>query len=237
VKDAERYLRAALLARGEASRPDHYFGEAILLASVFAAVAGEPARGLRELERAVARYPLDSLKPLDRPYLKLAMTNAMAGRADRARVLVAQHERVVEPRLYQLGVKAEVDLTWAHIALAERRWPEAITKFRQAVNEGTPAVAALPKLGRAYELAGQTDSAIAVYERYLDTPDVVRSGEGIDAIELAGMQRRLAELYQRLGERDKAQDYYSRFIELWQDCDPELRPQVAEARRRLAMAQ
>ena len=34
--------------------------------------------------------------------------------------------------------------------------------------------------------------------------------------------------------RRKAGHYYARFVELWKDCDPELRPQVDEARRRLA---
>jgi tetratricopeptide (TPR) repeat protein len=92
----------------------------------------------------------------------------------------------------------------------------------------------LPELGRVYDLTGQTDSAIALYERYLDTPDVFRSGSGTDAIELAGVYRRLGELYKRRDEREKARDSYTRFIELWKNCDPELRPQVIEARRRLA---
>jgi hypothetical protein len=37
-----------------------------------------------------------------------------------------------------------------------------------------------------------------------------------------------------LGEREKAADHYSRFIELWKNCDPDLRPLVEEARTRLA---
>lgn len=36
-----------------------------------------------------------------------------------------------------------------------------------------PMVAALPELGGAYDLAGQIDSGIAVYQRYLGPPDVV----------------------------------------------------------------
>ncbi|PYP69693.1 MAG: hypothetical protein DMD41_16470 [Gemmatimonadetes bacterium] len=43
----------------------------------------------------------------------------------------------------------------------------------------------------------------------------------------------LAQIYQRMGERAKAADHYSRFIELWKDCDPELRPIVADAKARL----
>ena len=230
LKNAERYLRSAMAARVEASNPQKYFDEVILLASL-AALGGEPARGLHELERALIRYPLDSLRPMDRPYLRLAATLAKAGRVDRARALVAEYERVVDPRWHHSG-KSELDLSWGHIALAERRWPEAIAKFQAAARAepGLPAFG-LSELGRAYDLMGQADSAIAIYERYLDSPDFFRSGSGTDAIELARVHRRLGELYERRGEREKAEVYYSRFVELWKDCDPELRPQVAQARQ------
>jgi DNA-binding SARP family transcriptional activator/TolB-like protein len=46
---------------------------------------------------------------------------------------------------------------------------------------------------------------------------------------------RLSQIYERQGERQKAADHYARFIELWKGCDPELRPLVEEARRRMAM--
>ncbi len=46
--------------------------------------------------------------------------------------------------------------------------------------------------------------------------------------------RRLAQIEERRGNKDKAISYYRRFVELWKDCDPELRPQVDEARAHLA---
>jgi tetratricopeptide (TPR) repeat protein len=45
---------------------------------------------------------------------------------------------------------------------------------------------------------------------------------------------RLAELYERQGDRQKAAAHYAKFAELWKDCDPELRPLVEQARRRVA---
>jgi tetratricopeptide (TPR) repeat protein len=45
---------------------------------------------------------------------------------------------------------------------------------------------------------------------------------------------RLAEIYDRQGERQKAREHYARFAELWKDSDPEYRPLVEEARRRMA---
>jgi hypothetical protein len=35
------------------------------------------------------------------------------------------------------------------------------------------------------------------------------------------------------GQRAKAAESYTRFVELWKDCDPDLRGQVGEVRRLL----
>lgn len=42
------------------------------------------------------------------------------------------------------------------------------------------------------------------------------------------------EIYERLGDSELSARHYARFIELWKNCDPELRPVVEEAERRLA---
>ena len=69
-------------------------------------------------------------------------------------------------------------------------------------------------------------------ERYLETPHFLRFAE--DARILPGSYRRLGELYEERGEREKAVEYYNKFVELWKDADPELQPQVEDVRRRLA---
>ncbi|MGD2216953.1 MAG: tetratricopeptide repeat protein [Gemmatimonadales bacterium] len=45
---------------------------------------------------------------------------------------------------------------------------------------------------------------------------------------------RRAQIHERLGEPEEAAEHYARFIELWQECDPELRPLVEDAEARLA---
>jgi tetratricopeptide (TPR) repeat protein len=45
---------------------------------------------------------------------------------------------------------------------------------------------------------------------------------------------RQGELYERLGDSEKAGEYYQRFLQLWEHCDPSLQPLVAETRSRLA---
>ena len=51
---------------------------------------------------------------------------------------------------------------------------------------------------------------------------------------LALAYRQLGDLYARSGEVTQARECYSRLLELWKDCDPDLRPILAEVRRRLA---
>jgi tetratricopeptide (TPR) repeat protein len=43
---------------------------------------------------------------------------------------------------------------------------------------------------------------------------------------------RLAQLHDRWAKPQQAKGYYARFLRWWQDCDPELRPLVDEARSR-----
>jgi tetratricopeptide (TPR) repeat protein len=50
----------------------------------------------------------------------------------------------------------------------------------------------------------------------------------------APSEYRSAEIYERLGETEAAAQLYARFIATWSDCDPEFRPMVNEAERRLA---
>jgi len=44
---------------------------------------------------------------------------------------------------------------------------------------------------------------------------------------------RRAQICERLGQTEQAAEYYARFVALWQNCDPALRPAVDEARTRL----
>ena len=95
----------------------------------------------------------------------------------------------------------------------------------------------LAALAQAYDRAGQPDSAIATYERYIGTPDIVRLGWilrlGNDGTQLAPAHKRLGELYEQRGDRERARHHYARFVELWRECDPELRSAVTEVQQKL----
>ncbi len=54
-------------------------------------------------------------------------------------------------------------------------------------------------------------------------------GSPSEIVYLAPMHLLRGEIYERLGEREKALDHYRRFVSLWRDCDAALRSRVDQA--------
>ncbi len=90
----------------------------------------------------------------------------------------------------------------------------------------------LPEAAGAMDRASRVDSAIALCERVLGTPSIYSFTDEVEWYPF--VLRRLGELHESLGHRDEAKRYYSDFIDLWKDTDPERQPQVEEARVALA---
>jgi len=86
--------------------------------------------------------------------------------------------------------------------------------------------------GLAFERAGQTDSALAAYEK-LSTLGTNMWEEATKDFSLPLAYQRLGELYEGKGEKDKAIGHYGTFVELWRGADPELQPRVKEVQRRI----
>jgi eukaryotic-like serine/threonine-protein kinase len=196
-------------------------------------VPGRSRPALERVHRALEDYPLAGLPAGDRPYLFLARFYARMGQPDRARALLAEWEAAfpAEQRRVQEPSQRRV---LGEIALAERRPLDAVREFRLADRGGNPIIV-LAELGRAYDQAGQPDSVIVIYERFLATPAFARLAE--DANSRGPILERLGQLYEARGNHARAAEYYGQFIELWQDADPELQPRVREARRRVAALQ
>ncbi len=184
-------------------------------------------RGAERLQEALDRYPLAAMPALDRPYLQLISLTALTGQPGEAKQVLAEFEREIPPQLrFESGYRRAIGA----IALAEGQYENAIEEFRRS-DEGICRLCPLPGLAQAYDGAGQADSAIAVYERFLSTP--VRGRSGFDQTELGRTLERLGELYDAAGDWEKAAEYYARFVELWKDADPELQPRVEAAQTRL----
>ena len=207
--------------------------KAVAWAATYQAVVQEqPTAAEARVAAALARFPLSGLEPYDRPYAELATFYARAGKAARGRQLLAEFRREV-PAALHASLRVEHALTEAHVTLAEGRAEQAVQSF-QAADIGMCRVCALPGLASAWQAAGNQDSAIAVLERYLATPDDDRAL--VDPLEKPGAHARLGELYELRGDTARAIEHNARFLELWRDADPAFAPvleRVRERQRRL----
>lgn len=100
---------------------------------------------------------------------------------------------------------------WYHLTMASPFYAEAYERFRRAE--------LLFELGRYREAIGWYSVIGEVCPAELAYVPV--------------SQMRLGEIYDRLGEVEHAVAHYARFVDLWTDADPELRPMVDQAQARL----
>jgi eukaryotic-like serine/threonine-protein kinase len=192
---------------------------------------GESRGAVREVEAALRRHPLKAVDPTDRPYLDLVEVYAATGKVPEARALLTEYERTV-PVAFRRNDEPERHIARGMIALYTLDTATALAEF-QAGDQGACRICALPGLAQAYELAGQPDSALAAWTRYLTSPYLFRIFQ--DAMWLPRAYFRLAELYERRGDRATAVEYYGRFAALWKDADPLLQPRVSQAKERRAV--
>jgi tetratricopeptide (TPR) repeat protein/TolB-like protein len=194
---------------------------------------------VKAIDNLLVTMPFRALPVSDRPYFQAARTYALAGRPDKARGVLAEREREVTDTAALRLSRTGLDRVLGDIALAEGNGRGAVDHFRRAdvapdgyANGACGACAAFD-VGRGFDLAEVRDSAIFYFERYLALPWENKATEMDDAT-LAGTYKRLGELYEAKGDRQKAIDYYSRFVSLWQNADPVFQPRVAEVRQRLS---
>jgi tetratricopeptide (TPR) repeat protein len=228
LTEAERSLRAVIAADEQLGLTHERFPDVARLALMEAWHRGNEDGALLIIEEELDRYPIDSLPVLDRPYADLATIYAFAGRPVLARDMLIKYEATI-PADPQRGTA--VYERSGDVAFAEGRYTEAISEYRLADRAIPCQICVLGKLGRAYDAAGQPDSAIAVYERYVTLPWLFRHHQ--DRVWLAFTFERLGALYDDRGDLERAALYYAKFVELWQDADPELQPRVRAAQERL----
>jgi tetratricopeptide (TPR) repeat protein len=200
---------------------------------------GPSDRLVRTLDATLRVLPLSAVAAADRPYFEAATVYALSGRPDKARAILEQRQREIRDTALLRLQQPDLHTALAEIALAEHN-PSAAAEFRlgdlnpsDSSHEYECGVVCLSlNLGRAFDDAGMRDSAIAMYERYIATPFWNRGF--IDRLALAGTHKRLGELYEDKGDRQKAESHYLKFIVLWKNADPEFQTRVAEVKGKLA---
>ncbi len=205
-------------------------------------ILGQPQLTWKRIDAALAKMPIEKISEWDQPYPAAAIAYARAGRPDRARAMLAAFSHSNDTTLLR-SRGLQIHQMKGEIALAERRPRVAIIEFRKGdMGPDGPYGDVLTldvNLARAFDAAEMPDSAIAFLEQYVATPSLehLTNDNGRprgDVLYLAGIYKRLGELYEAKGDRAKAAANYAKFVSLWADADPELQPTVVEVRKRLA---
>jgi len=230
LSEAEvHYTEAALIdsQRGQAAIA---LEDEIQTVSFVSFIGAGPGEVVSRLDHLLTEYPLEDIEALDRPYTRLAILYSMAGESIRARALLSEYETAVDPRFRdQMAHHRALGMA----AFAEGRFDEAIRELRASDREGCSFCAA-PLMAGVFDVAGQPDSALVYYEKYMATPDVLRIF--FDSSLLGTSYERLGQLYDERagpGDLENAAKYYAMFVTLWAEADPELQPRVEAAQARL----
>ena len=232
LEDARRRADiASAITRDNA--PAEFWKDAIQRAWLDILVVGRSDAAIAVLDDAETDVPLRALAVLDRPYAELAEILARAGAPARARSLLAEADSVISPELMSI-VARDIARAEGEVALAEGRVDDAIAAFRRS-DTGMCEICPLLGLAGAYSAAGQADSAIAVYTRYVETPfpDRYASYAYPFGPAIGPSLERLGQLHDEQGNLQEASRYHAQFVELWAGADPELQPRVRRAQARL----
>ena len=227
IDEARERLLASIEGSEQLGRETWIVGDLIDRAGFFI-LFGDPARGVREIDSLLQARSVDTLPWANRPDGPLTTYFALAGRADRAREALQRIEEGVSAE----GRSREYDLTVgrAEIAIAEGRGDDAVVEVRKPDWEDCQTCQLW--IGRAHDAAGQADSTIAAFERFLDMPNMDRLY--MDRFWLGYVRERLAQLHDEAGNLERAQEHYAFFVDLWRDADEALQPRVRAAEARLA---
>jgi tetratricopeptide (TPR) repeat protein len=229
--DFEQTTRQFMEEAEHRGLPGDYLQAAAVIARARIAYRHDTPGGLKVLDEALAKHPLASMPPADRPYGPLITAYALAGQGDRARSLLKEFQTEVPAGLRRGTIDAYNAA--GVVSMLEGKPEQAISSFRQAYDEDNCTACMQADLGLAFDMAKQPDSALAAYTRSVDTP------KSLGAMAFApwdepGALQRAGELYEAKGDKANALAYYGRFTKLWSEADPELQPVVKDVKARMA---
>jgi serine/threonine protein kinase/tetratricopeptide (TPR) repeat protein len=229
LAEAERLWRTQLMLSTRSESYGRRLFGAIQLGLLELRYNKQPARARAIVDSVLALQPLGSVLPADRPYEALTRFYAQAGDVARARVLLAAADS--NNRALDRIMTAEMAWARGEIALATGDLRGAETELREASRDHWCPICVLPSLGRAYDMGGKPDLALATYREYLSTPWLLRYES--DAIEAGRILRRMGELYERAGQRDQSQRAWNDLLTLWRNAEGAAALEVREVEKLL----
>ncbi len=218
---------AAAVGTGAAQRAQILTAQ--LVPALFDAIQrADPSAAARDVAAALAETPLDSVPPLDRPYWLLATIAGWSGRpADFTRYRNAW-EAVVPAAARNPTTIATFDV---YGAFAQHDWGKARDVIEQLRDKYHCDLCMEYELAYAFDQLGQADSAAAYYAARIHAGS---SWDPMDPNYYPLALVRLGEIAQQKGDRKAAAAYYTKFLDLWKNADPDMQPRVREVRQHLA---
>lgn len=193
--------------------------------------------GMRALDALLRDTPERGVHALDRHDLAFARGFARIGAVAPAAAALERFERgtTAEERLGRWTAWQGVQ---GDLALIRGDAARALSAYRRAIDSDSgvldwrSSLVMQERFARAFGALGQRDSAIVTLERLLRPTDSF-GATGFGALWPEAL-RQLAALHEEAGRPREARRRYEELLRLWRDADPELQPQVAEIRARVA---
>ena len=181
--------------------------------------------------------------PVARRHLEFAMLFQQLGDTVRAKQLTNEYLGLMTEGDYPaVAARMRNHVVRAAIATRVGRPDEAHVLIREGCDASVGAVAMCDRMSflevaQAYDQAGQTDSAIAAYRRFIEWKGMRTIGprRSLDIVtpRIAPAWRRLGELLDEKREHGQAIEAYERFLEYWDQADADLQPIVRSVRARV----
>jgi tetratricopeptide (TPR) repeat protein len=219
LREADQWRRRCIETAKTLGRGSREMAYRLTYAEHLALGVGDSARAARLIDSVVANV-FPRFDALERPYASLVTAYVAVGRVDKAKAALNDLKKNVGDGD---ALDPQIRIPRARIALAEKRWDDALRDVSTAVRIQDGYLLR----GIAYAGRGDRDSAIVYFERYANMLDP-------DHIYTPLVLRRLGELNAEKGDRSRALDWYRKFVGLWRHADAELQPQVSEVKRRIA---
>jgi serine/threonine protein kinase/Tfp pilus assembly protein PilF len=177
-----------------------------------------------------AHYDLHSLL---RMYL-MALVSTRMGDVDRAKQYAGEIERQKFPGGYK-SLAADLERSvLAQVDRAQGKPADALEKLKPLLAE-TKNPLESPFVSEAYErfTRAELQYELGRNQEALGSFDHLAESSVFEFVYLPLAHLWRAEAYNRLGHAKEAAANYETFIDLWKDCDPELRPMLQLARQKL----
>jgi tetratricopeptide (TPR) repeat protein len=219
----------ATVVEKHGSSGDYLTGQ-LYRARLRATLAGDTARARAIADSGFAVAQLESLKPMDRPYVAMLLYLASVGEVQRGADVAREWSRTT-PKEFRRRDSLNVLVGRGELALASGNAREALRLFRIADFRDCD-VCFYPRYARAFDAIGERDSARVWFKKYAT---LVAPRHALDDIaELAHVYLRLGELYEERQDVNSAVDWYGRFTTLWATTDtPVLQARVRDVRGRV----